>query len=164
MLFGRYALLGDPEQPAWHPTPRPPGAGRQRVSEDQRRLQRPVRVLLDPDVQGQAAQHPQEAVVAEAQALVAGGAQEVILIAQDTTDYGRDSGRPRRLPALMQAILDAVPDLRWLRLMYAYPGHVSRRLIEVMASDPRVCHYLDIPLQHGDPAVLRRMFRPSNTE
>ena len=48
--------------------------------------------------------------------------------------------------------------------MYAYPGHVSDRLIEVMASDPRVCHYLDIPLQHGDPAVLRRMFRPSNTD
>ena len=48
--------------------------------------------------------------------------------------------------------------------MYAYPGHVSPRLIEVMASDPRVLHYLDIPLQHGHPAVLRRMFRPSNTE
>jgi ribosomal protein S12 methylthiotransferase len=48
--------------------------------------------------------------------------------------------------------------------MYAYPGHVSDRLIEAMASDPRVCHYLDIPLQHGHPAVLRRMFRPSNTE
>ena len=55
-------------------------------------------------------------------------------------------------------------DLRWLRLMYAYPGHISPRLIEVMASDPRICHYLDIPLQHGDPAVLRRMFRPSNTD
>jgi ribosomal protein S12 methylthiotransferase len=64
----------------------------------------------------------------------------------------------------MTQILRATPDLRWLRLMYAYPGHVSERLIEVMASDPRVCHYLDIPLQHGDPAVLRRMFRPSNTD
>ena len=48
--------------------------------------------------------------------------------------------------------------------MYAYPGHVSPRLIEVMASDPRICHYLDIPLQHGHPDVLRRMFRPSNMD
>ncbi len=64
----------------------------------------------------------------------------------------------------MAAILQAAPDLRWLRLMYAYPGHVSQRLIDVMASDPRVCHYLDIPLQHGHPDVLRRMFRPSNID
>ncbi len=64
----------------------------------------------------------------------------------------------------MGAILDGVPELRWLRVMYAYPGHVSPRLTEVMASDPRVCHYLDIPLQHGHPAVLRRMFRPSNMD
>jgi ribosomal protein S12 methylthiotransferase len=100
----------------------------------------------------------------EVQALVASGAQEVILIAQDTTDYGRDLGLEDGLPHLIQAILANTPDMRWLRLMYAYPGHVSSRLIEVMAADPRICHYLDIPLQHGNPATLRRMFRPSNTE
>ena len=105
-----------------------------------------------------------DAVVAEARSLVASGAAELILIAQDTTDYGRDLGRPELLPDLISAILGATPELRWLRLMYAYPGHVSDRLIDVMASDPRVCHYLDIPLQHGHPAVLRRMFRPSNIE
>ena len=98
---------------------------------------------------------------------------ELILIAQDTTDYGRDLGHPDTLPDLVRAILDGTPgpstgdsgrSLHWLRLMYAYPGHVSPRLIEVMASDPRVCHYLDIPLQHGHPATLRRMFRPSNVD
>jgi ribosomal protein S12 methylthiotransferase len=105
-----------------------------------------------------------EAIVAEAQALVAGKAREIVLIAQDTTDFGRDQGRPDSLPGLMRAILDATPDLRWLRLMYAYPGHVTPQLIELMASDPRVCHYLDIPLQHGHPSVLRRMLRPSNVD
>jgi ribosomal protein S12 methylthiotransferase len=117
-----------------------------------------------PTIKGKLRSRLPEAIVAEAAALVASGAQELILVAQDTTDYGRDAGRPDALPDLMRAILGAAPDLRWLRLMYAYPGHVSDRLIEVMASDERICHYLDIPLQHGHPDVLRRMFRPSNTE
>ncbi len=64
----------------------------------------------------------------------------------------------------MRAILEAVPPrgLRWLRLMYAYPGHISPSLIEVMAGDPRVCHYLDLPLQHAHPDTLRRMRRPAS--
>ena len=82
-------------------------------------------------------------------------------------------GQPDSLPDLIRAILAGVADppagqpgqdLRWLRLMYAYPGHVSPRLIDVMASDPRICHYLDIPLQHGHPTTLRRMMRPSNVD
>jgi ribosomal protein S12 methylthiotransferase len=163
-LFGRYALLGDPEQPAVAATPRPPvvsGSAYLKISDG---CNAPCAFCSIPTFKGKLRSRPQPAIVAEAQALVAGGAQEIILIAQDTTDYGRDLGLADGLPGLMQAILAATPDLRWLRLMYAYPGHVSERLIEVMASDPRVCHYLDIPLQHGDGAVLRRMFRPSNTE
>jgi ribosomal protein S12 methylthiotransferase len=163
-LFGRYALLGDPEQPSSHPTLRPPvqaGSAYLKISDG---CNAPCAFCSIPTFKGKLRSHPQAAVVAEAQALVAGGAHELILIAQDTTDYGRDRGDPDGLPGLIQAILAAAPDLRWLRLMYAYPGHISPRLIEVMASDPRVCHYLDIPLQHGDPAVLRRMFRPSNTD
>lgn len=171
-LFGRYALLGDPEQSAPWPagqdglavTPRPPataGSAYLKISDG---CNAPCAFCSIPTFKGKLRSRPQAAVVAEAQALVAGGAQEIILIAQDTTDYGRDLGLVDGLPGLMQAILDATPELRWLRLMYAYPGHISPRLIEVMASDPRVCHYLDIPLQHGDPGVLRRMFRPSNTD
>jgi ribosomal protein S12 methylthiotransferase len=117
-----------------------------------------------PTIKGKLRSRSQAVIVAEAQALVASGAQELILIAQDTTAYGRDLGLPDALPDLLRAILDDTPGLRWLRLMYAYPGHVSPRLIEVMASEPRICHYLDIPLQHGHPDVLRRMFRPSNTD
>lgn len=162
--FGRYALLGDPEHPLANAMPRPPvlnGSAYLKISDG---CNAPCAFCSIPSFKGKLASRPIEAVVAEARSLVASGAQELILIAQDTTDYGRDLGRPDSLPDLIPAILNATPELRWLRLMYAYPGHVTDRLIEVMASDPRVCHYLDIPLQHGHPAMLRRMFRPSNTD
>jgi ribosomal protein S12 methylthiotransferase len=96
--------------------------------------------------------------------LVGRGVKEIVLIAQDTTAYGLDWGEQDALPGLVEAVLDAVPDLRWLRLMYAYPGRVSSRLIQVMAGDPRVCRYLDLPLQHAHPRVLRRMRRPSDVD
>jgi ribosomal protein S12 methylthiotransferase len=162
--LGRYALLGDPEQPLDGPVPRPAvvaGSAYLKISEG---CNAPCAFCSIPSFKGKLRSRPAQAIVAEARALVTQGARELILIAQDTTDYGRDLGTPDSLPDLMQAILAGAPDLRWLRLMYAYPGHVSPRLIEVMAGDPRICHYLDIPLQHGDPGVLRRMFRPSNVE
>jgi len=128
-----------------------------------------------PLIKGPAVSRPAEAVVADAVELVGQGVKELILVAQDTTAYGHDWGGRTRLPVgrtrlpvghalpgLVQAILDAAPDLFWLRLMYAYPGHVSPRLIEGMAGDPRVCHYLDLPLQHAHPDTLRRMRRPAD--
>jgi ribosomal protein S12 methylthiotransferase len=163
-VLGRRALLGDPERPLDDPMPRPAvstGSAYLKISDG---CNAPCAFCSIPTIKGKLRSRPPAAIVAEAQALVAGGARELILIAQDTTDYGRDLGQPDVLPDLIRAILNATPDLRWLRLMYAYPGHISPRLIEVMASDPRVCHYLDIPLQHGHPDVLRRMFRPSNTD
>ena len=162
--FGRYALLGDPESALLAATPRPQvvsGSAYLKISDG---CNAPCAFCSIPSFKGKLRSRPQQAIVAEARALVTAGAQEIIIIGQDTTDYGRDLGKPNALPDLLQAILDGAPDLRWLRLMYAYPGHVSQRLIDVMASDPRICHYLDIPLQHGDLAVLRRMFRPSNTD
>ena len=162
--LGRYALLGDPDQPLDGPVPRPAvvaGSAYLKISDG---CNAPCAFCSIPSFKGKLRSRPAPAIVAEARALVAQGAHELILIAQDTTDYGRDLGTPDALPDLMRAILDAAPDLRWLRLMYAYPGHVSPRLVEVMAGDPRICHYLDIPLQHGDAGVLRRMFRPSNVE
>lgn len=134
-----------------------------------------------PLIKGPAASRPAEGVVEDAVELVRQGIKEIILIAQDTTAYGRDRGERDALPDLVQAILDAVPGhspgsfgldedhpsppgLRWLRLMYAYPGHASPRLIEVMANDPRACHYLDLPLQHAHPDTLRRMRRPADVE
>ncbi len=171
--FGHYALLGDPEEPISNATPRPPASAGSAYLKISDGCNAPCAFCSIPTFKGMLRSRPQSAIVAEAQALVAGGAQEIILIAQDTTDYGRDLGDQDGLPGLIEALLEGVSGttdeasgggLRWLRLMYAYPGHVSPRLIEVMASDPRVCHYLDIPLQHGHPAVLRRMFRPSNTD
>ena len=117
-----------------------------------------------PSFKGKLRSRPLSDLVDEAALLTRGGAREIILVAQDTTDYGRDWGDPLALPRLINALINRVPDIHWLRLMYAYPGHISDALIEVMASRPQVLHYLDIPLQHGDPRTLRRMRRPSNVE
>ncbi len=115
-----------------------------------------------PLIKGPARSRPAAEIVADAVALVAAGVREIILIAQDTTAYGRDRGERDALPGLLRAILTAAPDLHWLRLLYAYPGRISPRLIETMAADPRICHYLDLPLQHAHPATLRRMNRPAD--
>jgi ribosomal protein S12 methylthiotransferase len=114
-----------------------------------------------PSFKGLQRSKPAAQVIAEAQGLVARGAQEVVLVAQDSTAYGRDWGAKDALPELIEALLEATPDLRWLRLMYAYPGHVSAELAATMARHPQVVHYLDVPMQHGSSSVLRRMRRPS---
>jgi ribosomal protein S12 methylthiotransferase len=117
-----------------------------------------------PSFKGLGRSRPKELILHEAQSLVRRGVREIILIAQDTTAYGRDWGEPNGLPALIEDLLRAVPELGWLRLMYAYPGHVSQQLIDVMAAQSQMCHYLDLPLQHGHPETLRRMRRPHNVE
>ncbi len=117
-----------------------------------------------PGIKGPGCSRPKALILREAQALVEQGVHEIILIAQDTTAYGRDRGEQNGLPILIEDILRAAPDLRWLRLMYAYPGHLSQELIDVMATHSQVCHYLDLPLQHGHPDTLRRMRRPHNVE
>ena len=116
-----------------------------------------------PAIKGPYVSKPVAAILEEAQQLVAQGVQEIVLIAQDTTLYGRDMDAGRDgLAHLLEAIVAAVPTLPWLRVMYTYPTHIPQRLIETMARLPRVCHYLDIPLQHAHPAVLQRMRRPSD--
>ena len=117
-----------------------------------------------PVIKGPFRSRPRVDVVADAEQLVRQGVQEIILIAQDTTAYGWDQGEHDGLPDLMERILKRVPHLPWLRLLYAYPQHISPRLIEVMASHPQVCHYLDLPLQHAHPGVLRRMRRPADVK
>jgi ribosomal protein S12 methylthiotransferase len=125
---------------------------------------RPCAFCSIPRIKGTAVSRPPEAIVAEARELMARGVRELILIAQDTTDYGHDLSLKDALPNLLESICDAAPELKWLRLMYAYPGAVSDRLIEVMARHPQIVHYLDIPLQHGHPDVLKRMRRPANVD
>ena len=81
--------------------------------------------------------------------------RELILIAQDTTDYGHDLGMKDGLAILLEQITTSVPDMDWIRVMYAYPGYVTDRLIDVMASSRQVLPYLDMPLQHASAAVLK---------
>lgn len=159
------ALLGDPESQYDTAVPRPPvtaGSAYLKISDG---CNAPCAFCTIPSFKGKLRSRPLGAVVDEAQSLVRAGAKELVIVAQDTTDYGRDRGEPNSLPQLLSAICNrAGDDLRWVRLMYAYPGHVSDELIEVMASQPKIVPYLDIPLQHGDPRTLRRMRRPSRIE
>jgi ribosomal protein S12 methylthiotransferase len=105
-----------------------------------------------------------ETILAEARILQERGIHEIILIAQDTTDYGYDLGLKNGLAHLLKKLCAAVPQVDWIRVMYAYPGFVTDELIEVIAKEKQVVHYLDMPLQHAHPAVLRRMHRPTNVD
>jgi len=125
---------------------------------------RPCAFCSIPRIKGTAVSRPPEAIVREAQVLAQRGVRELILIAQDLTDYGHDLGLKDGLPTLLESVCDGAPELKWIRLMYQYPGAVSDRLIEVMASRPQIVHYVDIPLQHGHPEVLKRMRRPANID
>ena len=94
----------------------------------------------------------------------AAGVKEIILIAQDTTAYGRDWGELDGLPSLLEQLVEAAPGVNWWRLMYAYPGHASDKLVEVMAAHSPIIPYIDMPLQHGHPDTLKRMRRPHNVD
>jgi ribosomal protein S12 methylthiotransferase len=115
-------------------------------------------------IKGTAVSRPMEIILAEAQRLQQMGAREIILIAQDTTDYGHDLGLKDGLAILLERMAAAAPQVNWLRVMYAYPGYVTDRLIEVMASHAQIVPYLDMPLQHAHPETLRRMRRPANLD
>ncbi len=125
---------------------------------------RPCAFCAIPKIKGTMVSRPMESIVREAVQLEQMGVKEVILIAQDTTDYGHDLGLKDGMAHLMDAIVEAAPGLRWIRLMYAYPGYVTPHLIETMARHPQILHYLDIPLQHGHRDTLLRMKRPAKIE
>ena len=125
---------------------------------------RPCAFCAIPLIKGTAVSRPIESIIAEARALQEMGTHEIILIAQDTTDYGHDLGLKDGLAHLLERMLPEIPEVDWVRIMYAYPGYVTDRLIEVMASHNQIVPYLDIPLQHAHPATLRRMRRPANMD
>ncbi|HEX6303801.1 MAG TPA: 30S ribosomal protein S12 methylthiotransferase RimO [Anaerolineales bacterium] len=132
---------------------------------------RPCAFCAIPLIKGTAVSRPVEAIFEEALALQDMGSRELILIAQDTTDYGHDLGRKNGLAHLLEGMVSALNTGRskdngvdWIRIMYAYPGYVTDRLIEVMASNPQIVPYLDMPLQHAHPKTLRRMRRPANMD
>ncbi|NOH04547.1 MAG: 30S ribosomal protein S12 methylthiotransferase RimO [Chloroflexi bacterium] len=125
---------------------------------------RPCAFCAIPLIKGTAVSRPVEAILHEARELRDAGVRELILIAQDSTDYGHDLGMKDGLAILLEQLTDSVPDMDWIRIMYAYPGYVTDRLIEVMATRKQILPYLDIPLQHAHPKTLYRMRRPSNME
>ena len=116
-----------------------------------------------PYIRGNMRSRTMENVMEEARRLVASGVKELILVAQDTTRYGEDLYRESRLPELLQELCE-LKGLHWIRLLYCYPDRISDRLLDTIASQPKVLPYIDLPLQHADSAVLRRMNRKGSPE
>ncbi|MDR1806207.1 MAG: 30S ribosomal protein S12 methylthiotransferase RimO [Clostridium sp.] len=114
-----------------------------------------------PSIRGDFRSVPMEALLEEAQSLADGGVKELILIAQDTTGYGLDLYGELRLPQLLRELCK-IDSLRWLRLLYCYPDRVTPELLEVMASEPKIVHYMDLPLQHISNKILGSMGRRGN--
>ncbi len=124
----------------------------------------PCTFCIIPQLRGPFRSRSRESVLAEARALADAGVRELILIAQDTSMYGRDRGTRRGGLAQLLSDLHDLDGLAWIRLLYLYPATVDDELIEALATLPKVCKYIDMPLQHAHPDVLRAMRRPSNGE
>ena len=125
---------------------------------------RPCAFCSIPLIKGTAVSRPVESILREARLLQERGIQEINLISQDTTDYGSDLGIKNGLAELLKKLIDQVPGIPWFRVLYAYPGYVTDELIDVMANSPQILHYLDMPLQHAHPDMLKRMKRPANID
>ncbi len=118
----------------------------------------PCGFCIIPQLRGKFRSRRFESVVAEAERLAGNGVREVTLIGQDTTCYGEDLGLKDGLALLLEK-LAAIEELRWVRFLYAYPNKITGRLLETIASSDKICSYMDLPLQHASPAVLKRMKR-----
>ncbi|GAC1524194.1 MAG: 30S ribosomal protein S12 methylthiotransferase RimO [Vulcanimicrobiaceae bacterium] len=124
----------------------------------------PCTFCIIPQLRGKFRSRSRESILSEARALAAAGTKELILIAQDTSMYGRDRGEKRGGLARLLRELSDIDELQWIRLLYLYPATVDDELIDAMATLPKVAKYMDMPLQHAHPEMLRAMLRPSNGE
>ncbi|MHB8148299.1 MAG: 30S ribosomal protein S12 methylthiotransferase RimO [Vulcanimicrobiaceae bacterium] len=124
----------------------------------------PCTFCIIPALRGAFRSRSEESILKEARALAANGTRELILIAQDTSMWGRDRGVRRGGLAHLLERLHEVEGIEWIRLLYLYPATVDSELIDAIARLPKVCKYMDMPLQHAHPDVLRAMRRPSNGE
>ncbi len=114
-----------------------------------------------PRVRGRFRSVPMEELVAEAQRLAAKGVKELILVAQETTLYGVDLYGEKRLPKLLKALCK-ISGLRWIRVQYCYPEEITEELIAVIREEEKICHYLDLPVQHASDKILKRMGRKTS--
>ena len=125
---------------------------------------RPCAFCSIPLIKGTTVSRPMEAIIEDAVILQDSGVKELILIAQDTTDYGVDLGMKDGLAELLETLLPRIPHIPWVRILYSYPGYVTDRLIDLMATSKQILPYFDIPLQHAHPDVLKRMKRPADMD
>lgn len=116
-----------------------------------------------PKVRGGYRSVPMEVLLKEAETLVDNGVKELILVAQETTLYGKDLYGEKTLPKLLRE-LAKIQGLYWIRILYCYPEEITEELVEVIKTEPKVCNYLDIPIQHASDHILRRMGRRTNQE
>jgi ribosomal protein S12 methylthiotransferase len=123
----------------------------------------PCTFCIIPQLRGKFRSRRFESVIAEAESLAKRGVKEVVLIGQDTTCYGEDLGLKDGLALLLER-LARIEDLRWVRFLYAYPNKITGKLLEVMAKNEKVCSYMDVPLQHASPNVLKKMKRGASAE
>lgn len=123
----------------------------------------PCTFCIIPQLRGKFRSRRFESVIAEAERLVASGVIELVLIGQDTTCYGEDLGLKDGLAQLLERLAQ-IPDVQWVRFLYAYPNKITGKLLETIAANPKVCSYIDVPLQHASPAVLKRMKRGAGAD
>ena len=123
----------------------------------------PCSFCVIPNLRGKFRSRRFESVITEATQLVANGTREITLVGQDTTCYGEDFGMRDGLAELLDRLAQ-IEGLKWLRFLYAYPNKVTNRLLEVIAKHDNICKYMDVPLQHASPNVLKRMKRGGSAE
>lgn len=111
-----------------------------------------------PYLRGSYRSYPMEELLRQAEQLAESGVKELIIVAQETTIYGTDLYGKKMLPKLLKKLCE-IDGFRWIRLMYTYPEEITDELIEVMASEQKICHYIDMPIQHASDSVLKRMAR-----
>lgn len=116
-----------------------------------------------PSIRGPFRSRDEESIVEEAKTLANGGVKELVLIAQDVSSYGIDIYGEYRLAHLLDLLCE-IDDIEWIRLLYCYPDKITDELIDTMASQPKVLHYIDLPLQHADDKILKAMNRHSTAE
>ena len=104
-----------------------------------------------------------EVLISEAKELVNSGARELILVAQETTLYGLDLYGKKSLPKLLKELCK-IPDLKWIRVLYAYPEEITDEIIQVIKEEDKICKYIDMPIQHASDNILKRMGRRTNKE
>src|SRR5271166_809838 len=123
----------------------------------------PCSFCIIPQLRGKFRSRRFESVIAEAQHLAQQGVREITLIGQDTTCYGEDLGLKDGLALLLDRLAQ-IEDLRWIRFLYAYPNKITGKLLETIAANDEICSYIDVPLQHASPSVLKNMKRGAGAE